>query len=320
MKKFLKENIVQILILIVFTIVINYELPYYIEAPGGVINITERMNNKYDKKNGSLNMLYVTQYKGNVVTVLLSKVIKSWDLNKIEKQQISDEDSNDIYLRNRVMLDNSIQNAIFAAYTEAGKEIKVTGRDNYVLAVTKDNGFKIGDKVLKVNDVVVKDINTLKEILENKNVGDEINILVNRNNKDIVLKMNVPEDRILGVMIITNYKYDVPDDVSSTFKSGEGGASGGFVLSMALYSKITGTDLLRGRNIAGTGTIDILGNVGEIDGIKYKIAGAVKNKIDLVLVSPDNYDEAINVVKDNNYKIDIVKVATLKDAIEYLTQ
>ena len=67
-------------------------------------------------------------------------------------------------------------------------------------------------------------------------------------------------------------------------------------------------------------TIDIEGNVGEIDGIKYKIAGAVKNKMDVVLVSPYNYKEAVKVVKDNNYDIEIVEVKTFKDAVEYLTK
>ena len=50
MKKFIKENIIQILFLILFAIVINYEVPYYIEAPGGVINVSERLNKNYDKK------------------------------------------------------------------------------------------------------------------------------------------------------------------------------------------------------------------------------------------------------------------------------
>ncbi len=320
MKKFLKENIIQIIVLILFAFVINYELPYYIEAPGGIINVTKRMDSKYDKKNGSLNMLYVTQYKGNVITVLLSKFIGSWDLNKIENQQISNEDANDIYIRNRIMLDNSIQNALFAAYTAAGKEIGITGSNNYVLAVTKDNGFVIGDKVLKIDNIDVKDITSIKEVLNNKKVGEEVNVLVNRNNKNININVPVPEDRVLGIMIITNYEYNVPDDISATFKSSEGGSSGGMILSLAIYSKISGVDILKGRNIAGTGTIDMYGNVGQIDGIKYKIAGAVKNNIDLVLVSPDNYEEAIEVVKKNKYKIDIVKVSTLNEAIEYLTK
>ena len=121
-------------------------------------------------------------------------------------------------------------------------------------------------------------------------------------------------------MIITNYEYETEDDLDIAFKSGEGGSSGGLVLSLGIYSQITGIDILKGRNIAGTGTIDIDGNVGEIDGIKYKIAGAVKNKMDVILVSPYNYEEAKKVIKDNNYKIELVKVSTFKEAVEYLTK
>ena len=70
---------------------------------------------------------------------------------------------------------------------------------------------------------------------------------------------------------------------------------------------------------AGLGWV-INGNVGEIDGIKYKIAGAVKNKMDVILVSPYNYEEAKKVIKENNYDIELVKVSTFKEAIHYLTK
>ena len=124
----------------------------------------------------------------------------------------------------------------------------------------------------------------------------------------------------IGIMIVTNYKYKTDDDLDINFRSGEGGSSGGLVLSLGIYSKITGIDLLKGRNIAGTGTIDIDGNVGEIDGIKYKIAGAVRKHMDVILVSPYNYEEAKKVIKENNYDIELVKVSTFKEAINYLTQ
>ena len=128
------------------------------------------------------------------------------------------------------------------------------------------------------------------------------------------------EDKLLGVMIVTNYIYETEEDLDIFFKNGEGGSSGGLILSLGIYSKITGIDLLKGRNIAGTGTIDILGNVGEIDGIKYKIAGAVRKKMDVILVSPYNYEEAKQVIEENNYDIELVEVKTFKDAVEYLTK
>lgn len=320
MKKFLQENFKQLLLIILLIIAVNIDLPYYIEAPGGTINLSKRIDKSYNKKNGSLNMLYVTEYKGNIVTVPLSKIIKSWDLYEISNQQVSDESAEDIYIRNKVMLNNSIQNATLVAYNYAGKDIKIKNKENIVIATTKNNGIKIGDVILKIDDKEIEDIKTIKEYLNTLDVGTNISILIKRNNHEKSINITLDEDKLLGIMLVTNYEYDIPDDLDIAFKSGEGGSSGGLILTLGIYSKITGIDLLKGRNIAGTGTIDIEGNVGEIDGIKYKIAGAVKNKMDVVLVSPYNYEEAKKVVKDNNYNIKIVKVNTFKEAVEYLTK
>ena len=299
---------------------VSIELPYYIEAPGGTINLSKRIDKNYNKKNGSLNMLYVTEFKGNIVTVLLSKVIKTWDLYEISNQQVSNESSEDIYIRNKVMLENSINNATYVAYKEAGKNISIKSKENIVIATTKDNGMEIGDNIISVDDILVENINTIKDYLKTLNSGDVVTVKFKRNNKEKEVKITLDEDKIIGIMMITNYEYDTDEELDIAFKSGEGGSSGGLVLTLGIYSKITGIDLLKGRNIAGTGTIDIDGNIGEIDGIKYKIAGAVRNKMDVVLVSPYNYEEAIQVVKDNNYNIDIIKVNTFKEAIDYLNK
>ena len=320
MKKFLRENLKEIIIIILLIIAVNIELPYYIEAPGGVINLTKRIDKNYDKSNGSLNMLYVTEYKGNIVTVPLSKIIKTWDLYDISNQQVSDENAEDIYNRNRIMLDNSIQSATLAAYQEAGKNVEITKKENIVIATIKDNGLKIGDELLTIDNLEIDNITTIKEYLKTKELGDSVTIKYKRKDKESNVDITLDEDKILGVMLVTNYEYNLEEDIDIKFKSGEGGSSGGLVLALGIYSEITGENILKGRKIAGTGTIDADGNVGEIDGIKYKIAGAVKNKMDLVLVSPYNYDEAESVIKKNHYNITLVKVSTLKEAIEYLTK
>lgn len=320
MKKFLKENLRFIIFMIILITVVNIELPYYIEAPGGTINLTKRIDENYKKENGSLNMLYVTEYKGNIVTVLLSKIIKSWDLFEISNQQVSNEDAHDIYVRNKVMLDNSINNATYVAYNYAGKNLTIKEIQNIVIATTKDNGLKIGDIILSIDNYDVENNKTIKEYLSSLNPGDKVNLKIKRNDKEETISITIDEDKLIGIMLITNYIYETPDDLNINFRSGEGGSSGGLVLALGIYSEITDTDILKGRNIAGTGTIDIDGTIGEIDGIKYKIAGAVRNKMDVVLVSPYNYEEAKQVVKDNNYNIEIVCVKTFEEAINYLTK
>lgn len=320
MKKFFKENYKFLIFMLILITVVNVELPYYIEAPGGTINLSKRIDENYDKKNGSLNMLYVTEYKGNIVTVLLSKIIKSWDLYEISNQQISNEDANDIYLRNKVMLDNSIENATLVAYKYAGKQITIKEKQNIIIATTKDNGLKIGDIVLSVDSIPVENNTTIKDYLTTKNEGDIIKIKVKRNDEEKEISITLDKDKIIGIMLITNYIYETEEPLNINFRSGEGGSSGGLILSLGIYSEITGIDILKGRNIAGTGTIDAEGNVGEIDGIKYKIAGAVKNKMDVILVSPYNYEEAKKVIEEHNYNIELVCVKTFEEAINYLTK
>lgn len=320
MKKFFKENYKFLIFMLILITIVNVELPYYIEAPGGTINLSKRIDENYDKKNGSLNMLYVTEYKGNIVTVLLSKIIKSWDLYEISNQQISNEDANDIYIRNKVMLENSIENATLVAYKYANKNITIKEKQNIIIATTKDNGLKIGDIVLSVDNIPVENNTTIKEYLTTKNEGDNIKIKVKRNTEEKEISITLDQDKIIGIMLITNYIYETDEPLNINFRSGEGGSSGGLILSLGIYSEITGIDILKGRNVAGTGTIDAEGNVGEIDGIKYKIAGAVKNNMDVILVSPYNYEEAKEVIKEHNYDIELVCVKTFEEAIEYLTK
>lgn len=319
-KKFIKENYKQIIVLLIFIGVVNIELPYYIEAPGGTINLSARIDNNYQKKDGSLNMLYVTEYRGNVVTLLLGKIIKTWDIYEISNQQISNETSEEIYLRNKIMLDNSIQNATLVAYKYAGKEVKIKNIKNIVFATTKENNINVGDILLKIDNQKITDINDIKNVIENKKAGDIIELLISRNDKEKIINIKLDKDKLLGISIITNYEYELPDELNINFKSSEGGSSGGLILALGIYSQISDTDILKGRNIAGTGTIDIDGNVGQIDGIKYKIAGAVKDKMDIILVASANYKEAKQVVEDNNYDIELVEISTFKEAIEYLKQ
>jgi len=320
MKKFINQNLKSIIFLIFMILIVTVQLPYYIEAPGGTINLSKRIDKQYKKSNGSLNMLYVTEYKGNIVTVLLSKVIKNWDLHKISNQQISNEDANEIYIRNKVMLENSTSNATYVAYNYANKDINIKEKENIVIATTKNNGFKIGDIIISIDGKSVENINTIKEYLNTLNVGEKVTILIKRKNQEKKITITIEQDKLLGIVMITNYIYEINEDLDINFRNGEGGSSGGLILSLGIYSQITGIDILKGRHIAGTGTIDIDGNIGQIDGIKYKIAGAVRNHMDIVLVPSDNYNEAKQVIETNKYNIELVKISTFKEAIEYLTK
>ena len=321
-KKIFKENIKFIIILIVMIVVINIPLPYYILAPGGIIDIRDRI--ELENKNiteGTLNLLYVTEYEANVGTMLMSFILKDWDTEKVEEVQVSNETMEEISIRNKVMLENSMQNAILVAYNKSGNTVNIKGQENVVIATTTDNGLKVGDKILKANGIDIDNVETLKTIIEKVEVGDTITLDIERDNneKQVNVKVNETEDgKAVGVVVLTNYIYDVDPSIELSFKASEGGSSGGLMIALNIYNSLTSEDITKGRKIAGTGTIDALGNVGAIDGVKYKIIGAHKNNMEIVLVPKDNYEEAIKVKEEYNYDMEIVSVNTFDDALNYL--
>lgn len=323
-KKYIKDNYLFIISCLILIFLFNYHLPYYINMPGGTIKVNDRIEcKKCSDINGSLNMLYVTEYEATVPTYLLSLVIPNWDLERISEQQISNETPEDIYNRNRLMLENSVDNAIYVAYTNSNKEIKVKSKKNIVIATTKNNGLNIGDEVLEINGKEIENIEEIRNIIQNSAVNKKLLFKVLRNNKEEDIQVKVIKQnskKMIGAVITTDYDYELDPKIKLKFRSSESGSSGGMMLALSIYTKINDQDIIKGRKIAGTGTIDYEGNVGKIDGIKYKIMGAHKDKMDIVLVPKENYKEAISVAEKNHYKLKIVKVETFKDVIDYLSE
>lgn len=316
----LKEYKIYIIVLIASAIIFNIKLPYYVMAPGDIIPIDNRIETTSKKEStGNINLLYVTEYEGTVSSVVMSFLMKNWDLEKLEEVQLSNETPEEIKLRNKVMLDNSIQNAIFVAYNKAGKQINITNKKNIIIGLTDNKDLKIGDEILSANNILVEDITTLKEIINKSNINDIIELKIKRNNQELTYQVPVIEKnnmKMLGIVMITNYEYELDPEINIKFKDSEGGSSGGAMMSLSIYNAITDEDITKGLKIGGTGTIDINGNVGEIDGVKYKIMGAIKNDLDIVFVPSANYEDAIKAKGKN--KIKIVSVDTFDEIINYL--
>ena len=321
-KTFIKENYKIILLMILIILFFNIKLPYYILAPGGTINITNRvvMEDYKKEENGSINMLYVSEYDGTPASLLMAK-IKNYDIESNKERQISNETIKEINKRNKIMRDNSLDIATMVAYTEAGKKIDIKNRKNVVVATTIDNGLEIGDEIITVDNIKCEEVADIKKQINSKEENDIITFKILRENKEKEIKSKVlleGPNKIVVAVIITEYDYEINPQIDIKFKNSESGASGGLMLALTIYNAITEDDIIKGRTIAGTGTISLDGTVGEIDGIKYKIMGAAKNKVDIVFVPSANYEEAIMTKNKYKYNLEIVRVDTFKEAIEYL--
>ena len=321
-KKILKENYKFIIVLTILVLLMYIRLPYYAMAPGGTIDITDRviMDNYASENKGSINMLYVSEYEITPLSYIIAK-LSSWQIEKEQTRKISNETIEEINERDKIMRDNSLDIATMVAYQNASKKIEIKDKKNIIIANTRDNGLKIGDIITKVDNIKCNDIKEIQNIISKKAIGDEIKFTIIRNNKEKEITTKVSKEgntKAVGVIIITEYEYDTDPQIDIKFKSTERGASGGLMLTLTIYNAISDEDIIKGRNIAGTGTISADGSVGEIDGIKYKIMGAAKNKMDIVFVPSANYEEAIKTKEKYNYKLNIIKVDNFSEAVEYL--
>jgi PDZ domain-containing protein len=108
-------------------------------------------------------------------------------------------------------------------------------------------------------------------------------------------------------------KYVLPFPIAITLKD-TGGPSGGLVFALGIVEKLTSQDLLKGRIVAGTGTITESGKVGAIGGVDDKIIAAKKAGATLFLAPADNCADVTHIPSG----ITVYSVKTLAEAVRVL--
>lgn len=323
-KLFFKENYKGLLILIFIYLLFNYKLDFSIYSPGGLINLDDRIvsNDKVYESKGSINMTYVSLVKGTIPTYLLAKIIPTWDI--IPNEEITyDGDIDETIKIDQYYLQESISNAYKVAYTEAGIDFNIKKSNNYVTYIYEDakTDLKLFDNILKYDNIEFTTFINMQEYITSKSIGDKVTFLVNRNGKELecfaeLIDLNGQAKVGVSAVVVNEYESNRNIDIKS--KRSESGSSGGFMMALAIYNALTEDDITKGNVVAGTGTIDEEGNVGEIGGVIYKLSGAVKNGADIMLVPKDNYEEALEYKKKHNFDIELVSISNFKEAIDYL--
>lgn len=325
-KKFIKENYKILLVYIVLFVVLTYRLPYYIYVGGGTIDVNKRIeiaDESFSK--GSFYLAYVAEIKATIPTLLLSKIVKSWDVVKIEDLTLGDnEDEKDVLIRDRLYLNDANQNAIKVAYQKAFKTFKITNIDLVVAYIIENakTDMKIGDIITEIGDKKVTNFDDLTKFIKEYDVEDKIEFTVKRagkKEKAYAVLQKINDSNIIGISFLQNLKYETDPKISFKFKKDESGPSGGLMTAISIYDKLVDEDLTHGLKIVGTGTINSDGTVGAIGGVKYKLKGAVKAKADVFIVPNDeNFAEVMDIMKKEKYNIKIIGVSTFDDAITEL--
>lgn len=324
-KHFIVNSYKFVLFLIISFFIMTYELPYYIDTPGGLINLNEKIEvkNSYESK-GSINLTYVLELKATLPTLIVSKFKPDWSVIKKEEVIASSEVEKDVIFRDKMLLEEANDNALIVSFNKANKEFKIMESRIYVTYMDDDanTNLEIGDEILEVNG---NKVNSKKQLLNEINkykVNDILKIkVVNNNqysNKNAVLKQ---EDGrvIVGILITEDKKIETEPQVNFNFSGNESGPSGGLMETLHIYNSLVKEDITKGLTIVGTGTIDEDGNVGSIGGVEFKLKGAVKKDADIFFVpNGENYEEAIKIKEIFSYNIKIIGVDTFDDALNYL--
>ena len=104
-KTFILDNWLFLVIIIGLNLLFWVDLPYVIYAPGGAINLENRItaNTEYASK-GKLQMAYVSMVRGSVPFLLASYVIPNWDIEPKSDLTLEDESIADMIKKDKLYL------------------------------------------------------------------------------------------------------------------------------------------------------------------------------------------------------------------------
>lgn len=325
-KRFIKECYKELIVLLLIFMLFYIELPFVIYAPGGTIDMNDRIviDDEY-KYDGEINMSYVTMVKGTLPNILLSKFMKNWDLEKASKVTYEGDTVKETLKKDKLLMEEAQDNATIAAYKLTSHNLEITKYHNVVTYIAKeaDTSLKEYDEIIAINDQEVTSLANMKQIVNSYQEQDILNIKVRRNKKemDTTAKIYKTDDGLkVGLSIVTNVDFKTNPNIKIKSKNSESGPSGGLMTALAIYNKLTQEDITKGKKIAGTGTIDADGKVGEIGGVKYKVLGAIADKMDIFICPEENYEEAYKTLKEKDDDLIIIKVSTLEETIQKLQE
>lgn len=218
-----------------------------------------------------------------------------------------------------LQMDNSRTLAIVAALRAEGvpvSEVPSVG----AVSLTGPAAEKLlpGDIIRQVDNQPVENIDELENVIAGRSVGDTLTFTILRDGQQrtetVTTKPNATNPRLpdLGVRWAIGYQYS--PTITFGIDAAVTGPSAGLVFALGIYDRITEGDLLGGRVVAATGSIDANGRVGPIGGIREKITGAQRGGAEIFLVQERNCQD----IGDLRTDLTLIKVATFKDAVAAL--
>jgi PDZ domain-containing protein len=178
--------------------------------------------------------------------------------------------------------------------------------------------LRAGDVIRTIDGVDVRNADDLRRETGKRPVGQTVRvgfIHAGKAREAVIGTVGAPDDPKRPVIGI-DPKVDATAPFDVKIRTDPvGGPSAGLMLTLGIIELLTEGSLTGGVHVAGTGTINDLGEVGPIGGIHQKLVGARKAGVTHFLVPDLNWDAAQRARPDG---LTLHRVATLDDALEAL--
>lgn len=329
---FIKRHIRAIIVITIALIMLNYYLNqnYTIIAPGITIDLKNIVTVENGSKNekGSFFLTTVSSRSLDLPLLMIAAVNPYINIEKKEQMIPPGWGMREYMEYMKRWMEESQKIAEVVALKKAGYNPEIHGDGAQVLEIMPESPAKNklfpGDIIKKVDGEQVNLADEMVKKVTSHKIGETVTLEVQR--KDKVLEITVPTmesstergKAVIGVYITTlNWKPILP--VKIQINTGEiGGPSAGSMFALEILNQLSPQDLSKGHKIAGTGTISLNGEIGEIGGVEQKVVAAYRDGAEIFFVPEKNAEDAMKVGKKLGIKV--VPVKKLNDMLDYLSK
>ena len=327
-----------------------YRLDYYIMKPGSAYDVSEfvRVEHGDDDDDGTMSLMTVAMSPATPLTYAIAYFKEFEEI--YEKKQIRqvEEDDEEYNVRQHKLMTDSQFNALYVAFKKAKLPYTIDYKGVTILNVlaggAADGKLKAGDEIVELNGKVIKQSEELLNLLSEMTLGDEVELVINRNDELLDETITLKEIPSLDKTSSSRVGLGVTFSESKTIKTTPyvkvdadniGGPSAGLMFTLEILNQLLEEDLTKGYNVAGTGEMNEDGSVGRIGGVEKKVVAADKDGMEIFFapddeITPDmiednpqmksNYDVAVETAEKIGTKMKIVPVKTIDDALTYLAE
>jgi Lon-like protease len=267
-------------------------VPYSTISPGDAVSLDTLVHvegaHTYSDERGDIRLLFVRERNHvSLWRYVIAKLDKNTEIFKDKELNPDSESQSDLAAQAAADMNDAKISATKVALEAAGYTVKPAPGfvvEAVLPSLPASKALKAGDIIVSADGKKVLQGPDLTAAVRAHRAGDTITLGITRDGKPLTVHVGIakgPNGPQMGVRVFQHYNFPVHVTVDT---AGIGGPSGGLAMTLAILDDITPGNLTGGARVAVTGTIDPVGNVGEIGGIEQKAVAARARHAKLFIV------------------------------------